>query len=141
MDTQHGTAKAVFDFTSIQAGAWPQLMRVTRDGRRLSVSMNQAGRIAMFDISDPEQPRLLKALDLGQGSGPHYIALTEDEKRLAISDHFLNEDNFGKVHAVGDHEIHLVKVMKDDLVLDSKFDLSTPALPTGPARPPGIAIK
>jgi hypothetical protein len=42
VDTQHGTAKAVFDFTSIQAGGWPQLMRVTRDGRRLFVSMNQA---------------------------------------------------------------------------------------------------
>jgi hypothetical protein len=32
----------------------------------------------MFDISDPERPRLLKSLDLGPGSGPHYIALIED---------------------------------------------------------------
>lgn len=35
-----------------------------------------------------------------QRLGPHYIALTDDEKRLVISDYFLNEDNFGKVHAV-----------------------------------------
>ncbi len=56
-------------------------------------------RLRERDISDPERPRLLKALDLGQGSGPHYIALTEDEGRLVISDYFLNEDNFGKVHA------------------------------------------
>ena len=55
----------------------------------------------MFDISNPQRPRLIKALDLGQGSGPHYIALTDDERRLVISDHFLNEDNFGKVHAEG----------------------------------------
>jgi hypothetical protein len=43
-----------------------------------AISISKAGRIAMFDISDPEQPRLLKALDLDQGSGPHYIALIED---------------------------------------------------------------
>jgi selenium-binding protein 1 len=142
VDTKHGTAKVVFDFSSIQAGGWPQLMRATRDGRRLFVSMNQAGKIAMFDISDPDEPRLLKALDLGQGSGPHYIALTEDEKRLVISDYFLNEDGFGKVHAEGDHKIHVAKVTRDDLVLDSKFSLDfNIAFSTGPARPHGIAIK
>jgi hypothetical protein len=47
--------------------------------------MNQAGKVAMFDISNPEEPRLLKALDLGRGSGPHYIALSKDEKRLGGS--------------------------------------------------------
>jgi len=142
VNTEHGTAKAVFDFSSIQAGGWPQLMRVTRDGRRLFVSMNQAGKIAMFDISNPDQPRLLKALDLGQGSGPHYIALTEDEKRLVISDYFLNEDNFGKVHAEGDHKVHVAKVTNDDLILDSKFNLDfNSAFPAGAARPHGIAIK
>ena len=96
----------------------------------------------MFDVSDPEHPRLLKALDLGQGSGPHYIALTSDEKRLVISDYFLNEDNFGKVHAEGDHRIHVAKVMKDNLVLDPNFKLDfNTAFPSGPARPHGIAIK
>ena len=142
VDTLHGTATAVFDFATIQAGGWPQLMRVTRDGLRLFVSMNQAGKIAMFDISEPTHPQLLKALDLGQGSGPHYIALTQDEKRLVISDYFLNEDNFGKVHAEGDHKIHVAKVMKDDLVLDPRFNLDfNTAFPTGPARPHGIAVK
>jgi hypothetical protein len=38
---------------------------VTNDGRRLFVSMNQAGKVAMFDISEPERPHLIKALDLG----------------------------------------------------------------------------
>ena len=142
IDTQHGTAKSVFDFGTIAAGGWPQLMRVTRDGRRLFVSMNQAGKIALFDISNPEQPRLLKALDLGQGSGPHYITLSNDEKRLVISDYFLNEDNFGKVHAEGDHKIHVAKVLQNDLVLDRRFDLDfNAAFSTGPARPHGIAIK
>jgi ABC-type nitrate/sulfonate/bicarbonate transport system substrate-binding protein len=33
IDTQRGTARAVFDFNSIAAGGWPQLMRMTRDGK------------------------------------------------------------------------------------------------------------
>ena len=142
IDTQNGTATSVFDFATISSGGWPQLMRVTKDGKRLIVSMNQAGKVAMFDISSPERPRLLRALDLGQGSGPHYIALSEDEKRLVISDYFLNEDNFGKVHAEGDHKIHVARVSENDLVLDPRFNLDfNTAISTGPARPHGIAIK
>jgi hypothetical protein len=132
----------VFDFASIAAGGWPQLMRITRDGKRLFVSMNQAGRVAMLDISNPERPTLVKALDLGAGSGPHYIALSADEKRLVISDYFLNEDAFGKVHAEGDHKIHVARVSASDLVLDPRFNLDfNNAFETGPARPHGIAIK
>ncbi len=141
IDTQNGTATPVFDFSAISAGGWPQLMRVTKDGKRLFVSMNQAGKVAMFGIENPEKPRLIKALDLGPGSGPHYIALTRDEKRLVISDYFLNEDNFGKVHAEGDHKIHAAKVTKDDLELDPRFDLDFNTAFSSPARPHGIAIK
>ena len=142
IDTRQGTATVVFDFSTIAAGGWPQLMRITRDGKRLFVSMNQAGKVAMFDTSNPEKPRLIQALDLGQGSGPHYIALTEDEERLVISDYFLNEDNFGKVHAEGDHKVHVARVTDNDLVLDSRFNLDfNTAFSSGPARPHGIAIK
>jgi len=142
IDTHGGTATAVFDFSSIAAGGWPQLMRITKDGKRLFVSMNQAGKVAMFDITNPAKPRLIKALDLGQGSGPHYIALTQDEKRLVVSDYFLNEDNFGKVHAEGDHKIRVAKVTKEDLMLDPAFTLDfNTAFSTGPARPHGIAIR
>jgi hypothetical protein len=142
IDTRNGTATSVFDFSTIAAGGWPQLMRTTKDGKRLFVSMNQAGKVAMFDTANPERPRLIKALDLGQGSGPHYIALTGDDKRLVISDYFLNEDNFGKVHAEGDHKIHVAIVKENDLVLDPRFALDfNTAFQTGPARPHGIAIK
>lgn len=139
---RHGTAKAVFDFGTVAKGGWPQLLQITRDGKRLFVSMNQAGKIAMFDISDPDEPRLLKALDLGLNSGPHYIKLTPDEKRLVISDYFLNEDNFGKVHAEGDHKIHVARVTENNLILDSRFQLDfNTAFQSGPARPHGIAMK
>ena len=142
IDTRRGSARGVFDFGTIAKGGWPQLMRTTRDGRRLFVSMNVAGKIAMLDTSDPERPVLLKVLDLGEGSGPHYIALTRDEKRLVITDYFLNEDEAGKVHAEGDHKVHVARVTERGLVLDRRFKLDfDTAFATGPARPHGVAFK
>jgi hypothetical protein len=142
LNTRLGTARPVFDFASIAKDGWPQLMRITSDARRLFISMNQAGKVVMFDISDLDEPRVLKVLDLGPGSGPHYITLTPDETRLVISDYFLNEDNFGKVHAEGDHKIHVARITENDLILDSRFQLDfNTAFAAGPARPHGIAVK
>lgn len=142
LDTLKGTAEAVFDFSSIVKGGWPQLMRMTRDGKRLFISMNMAGKIVMFDTSNPERPRVLKVLNLGEKAGPHYIALTNDEKRLVITDYFLNEDDFGKVQAEGDHKVHVAKVSSTDLALDTRFQLDfNTAFPTGPSRPHGVAFK
>lgn len=142
LDTHQGTAKAVFDFNSVAKGGWPQLMRLTKDGKRLFVTMNMAGKVVMFDTSKPEQPKVLKVLDLGANSGPHYLALTQDEKRLVITDYFLNEDEAGKVHAEGDHKVHVAKVTANDLVLDSRFQLDfNKAVASGPARPHGVAFK
>jgi hypothetical protein len=54
----------------------------------------------------------------------------------------LNEDNFGKVHAEGDHKIHVARIAENNLVLDPRFNLDfNTAIATGPARPHGIAIK
>jgi selenium-binding protein 1 len=104
--------------------------------------MNVAGRVAMFDTSDPEHPALLSVLDLGIGSGPHYLALTHDERRLVVSDYFLNEDDFGKVHQEGDHKVHVANVTRHSLTLDSRFDLDfNVTFPSGPARPHGLAIR
>jgi len=142
VNTNDGTAKAVFDFSTIAAGGFPQLMRMTKDGKRLFISMNAAGKIVMFDTSNPNYPKVLDVLDLGAGSGPHYIALTKDEKRLVITDYFLNEDDFGKVHAEGDHKVHVASVLANDLVLDTRFNLDfNAAFTTGPARPHGVAFK
>jgi len=142
VDTRQGRARAVFDFGSIAKGGWPQLMRMTRDGRRLFISLNTAGMVAMLDTSNPEKPFLLDVLHLGKDSGPHYIALTPDEKRLVITDYFLNEDEAGKVHAEGDHAVHVAKVTRGRMVLDPRFRLDfDTAFSTGPARPHGVAFK
>jgi selenium-binding protein 1 len=142
INTQNGSATAVFDFASIAPGGWPQLLRVTRDGMRLFVSMNQAGKVVMFDIARPETPSVLSVLDLGADAGPHYIALSKDERRLVITDYFLNEDDAGKVHAEGDHKVHVAAVTKTGLALDPRFALDfNTAFATGPARPHGVAMK
>jgi len=142
VDTQRGTARAVFDFGSVAKGGWPQLMRMTADGDRLFITLNVAGKVVMLNTSDPERPQLVKVVDLGQASGPHYLALTADERRLVVSDYFLNEDDAGKVHAEGDHRVHVLRVSEDDLVLDDRFRLDfNTAVATGPARPHGMAFK
>jgi selenium-binding protein 1 len=142
IDTHAGTATAVFDFGTIAKGGWPQLMRMTSNGRRLFITMNQAGKVVMFDTSRPAAPRVLSVLDLGEKSGPHYLRLTADERRLVISDYFLDEDSMGKVHAEGDHKIHVAKVTRKSLSLDPRFQLDfNTAFPSGRARPHGLAFK
>src|SRR6185295_13986680 len=142
IDTRRGTARAVFDFGAVATGGWPQLMRMTEDGDRLFITLNTAGKVVMLDTSDPEAPKLLKVVDLGPASGPHYLALTADERRLVVSDYFLNEDEAGKVHAEGDHKVHVLKVSEGDLVVDERFQLDfNTAFAAGPARPHGLAFK
>lgn len=82
-----------------------------------------------------------QAFDVGKDSGPHYIALSEDEERLVITDYFLNEDRAGKVHAEGDHRVHAAKVSARGLALDPRFRLDFNALAGGPARPHGVLMK
>ena len=103
--------------------------------------MNQAGKVVMFDTSQPAAPKVLSILDLGATSGPHYLRLTNDEKRLVISDYFLNEDDAGKVHAEGDHKIHVAKVTRDALTLDPRFRLDFNTAFAAKARPHGMAMK
>jgi selenium-binding protein 1 len=96
----------------------------------------------MLDVSDPEHPVQSGIVNLGIGAGPHDIALTEDDERLVVTDYFLNEDDFGKIHFEGDHKVHVVKVFKNKLELDARFELDfNSAFPTGPARPHGIETK
>ena len=79
---------------------------------------------------------------LGVNTGPHAIALTDDDKRLVVTDYFLNEDDFGKIHFEGDHRVHVIEVFKNHLRLDPRFDLDfNTAFSTGPTRPHGIAMK
>jgi selenium-binding protein 1 len=148
VDTQAGTATAVFDFSSFAVPGvpviWPQLMRINTQGTRLFITLNyagQAGKVLYFSIKDPAHPELLAALDLGAGSGPHYLRLARHEHTLIVSDYFLKEDLApgGVVAADGDHKVHVIKVHSQGLTLDPRFDLDLNRdIATGPARPHGL---
>ncbi len=149
VDTRNGTAKAVFDCETIEPhvdvpvrGGMTQLLAMPRSGDRLIFGLFQAGQVGMLDVSDPEHPVQTGIVNLGLNAGPHMIALTDDEKRLVVSDYFLNEDDFGKVHFEGDHHVRVVKVFRNHLALDRRFDIDfNTAFATGPARPHGVAMK
>jgi selenium-binding protein 1 len=149
VDTEDGTARAVFDCETIVPhvpvpvrGGMTQLMAMPRSGDRLIFGLFQAGQVGMLDVRDPEHPVQAGIVNLGENAGPHMIALTDDDKRLVVSDYFLNEDDFGKVHFEGDHRVRVIKVFRHRLALDARFDLDfDTAFATGPARPHGVAMK
>ena len=149
VDTQNGTSQIVFDCEDIVPhvevpvrGGMTQLLAMPRSGDRLIFASFQAGQVGMLDVSDPEHPFQTGIVSLGMDAGPHMVALTDDDKRLVVSDYFLNEDDFGKVHFEGDHHVRVVNVFKTRLELDRRFDVDfNTAFTTGPARPHGVAMK
>jgi hypothetical protein len=149
VDTAAGTASVVFDCENIVPhvdvavpGGMTQLLAMPQSGDRLIFGSFQAGQVGMLDVSDPTHPVQTGIVDLGLDAGPHDIALTDDDKRLVVTDYFLNEDDFGLIHFEGDHKVHVIKVFKDRLELDPRFELDfNTAFPTGPARPHGIEMK
>lgn len=149
VDTLNGTSQVVFDCEDIVPhvevpvrGGMTQLLAMPRSGDRLIFASFQAGQVGMLDVSDPEHPFQTGIVNFGMDAGPHMIALTDDDKRLVVSDYFLNEDDFGKVHFEGDHHVRVVNVFKKRLELDRRFDVDfNTAFTTGPARPHGVAMK
>jgi hypothetical protein len=149
VDTRNGTSQVVFDCENIVPhvevpvrGGMTQLLAMPQSGDRLIFASFQAGQIGMLDVRDPEHPVQTGIVNLGLDAGPHMIALTDDDRRLVVSDYFLNEDDFGKVHFEGDHHVRVVKVSRDRLALDPRLDVDfNTAFATGPARPHGVAMK
>jgi selenium-binding protein 1 len=145
VNTQTGTYKPVFDtavITKPGVTGMPQVLAMTQDGTRLIFPLLGTGQIVMLDISNPEKPFVLSTVDLGTAAQPHDIDLADDDKRLIVTDYFLNEDAAGVIHYEGDHKLHVLGVQRRKLQLDTRFSLDfNTAFPTGPARPHGIASK
>ncbi|HXI21734.1 MAG TPA: selenium-binding protein SBP56-related protein [Gemmatimonadales bacterium] len=124
-------------------GGMTQLLAMPRSGRRLIFASFQAGQVGMLDITDRNRFRQVSIVNLGLNSGPHSIHLTHDDRRLVVTDYFLDEEDFGKIHFDGDHKVHVLDVSDEALVEDPDFqpiDFNT-AFATGPARPHGIGMK
>ncbi len=145
VDTVAGTSQPVFDTNDVNPGGphvTPQIIQMPASGDRLIFSLFETGQVVMLDVSNRAHPKLLSVVELGAGAGPHDIDLTEDGKRLIVTDYFLDQDDFGKVHFEGDHKVHVIKVQRNRLELDPRFNLDfNTAFATGPARPHGIASK
>ena len=149
IDTVAGTATPVLDCDSLiprglvpPHDGKPQLFAMTQDGTRLIFGLFDAGLVAMLDISDPSHPKALDIKSLGLNAGPHTLLLARNDTKLVVSDYFLNEDKFGKIHMEGDHKLRAFDVTQNKLIPDKRFliDFNT-AFPTGPARPHGLAWK
>ena len=142
-NSRTGTAHGVFDFGTLAKRALTQVMTISPDGTRLFVPYvsGQAGGIAMLDVSVPGRPRLLDNFRLGTGSGPHMAMLADHGTRLVVTDYFLNEDNFGKVHLDGDHYVRVLDVGRDRLTEDRRFQVDMNTLVPGVRlRPHGFAV-
>lgn len=149
IDPFAGTYTNVFDCETIVPhievpvrGGMTQILAMPKSGDRLLFASFEAGQVGMLDVRDRLHPVQSGIVNLGVGAGPHDIALTDDDRRLIVTDYFLNEDNFGQIHFEGDHKVHVVKVFEHKLQLDTRFQLDfNTAFPTGPARPHGIESK
>jgi selenium-binding protein 1 len=154
IDPQAGTATPAFDCSTIVPhidtpvpGGMVQILHMTSDGSRLLAALFQAGQVVMVDTTDPSDPEQVDVVNLGVEVGPHNIMLTHNDERLVVSDYFLAQDTFplanpGKVQAEGDHKVHVIKVRRNSLKHDDRFNLDfNTAFPDCPARPHGIAIK
>ena len=122
-------------------GGMVQLLEMPRSGDRLIFGSFQAGQIGMLDISDRNKFRQQAIVNLGENAGPHDIVLSKDDSRLVVTDYFLDEDGFGKIHFEGDHKVQVIKVTRDTLTLDTRFALDFNTAFDHPARPHGIAMK
>jgi selenium-binding protein 1 len=124
-------------------GGMPGLLAMPRSGRRLITATLMAGQVVMLDITNPKRFKQVSVVSFGENTGPHSVHLTHDDKRLVVTDYFLNQDNVGKVHLDGDHKVHVLDVREQSLTIDPAFrviDFDT-AFSTGPARPHGIGMK
>jgi selenium-binding protein 1 len=149
IDPIAGTGVEAFDCETVTphvdtpvTGGMGQILATPQSGDRLIFGLFQAGQVGMLDTTDRANLKQLSVVNFGKDSGPHNLVLSGDDKRLMVSDYFLNEDAAGIIHFEGDHKIHVVKVTHDTLSEDKRFQLDfNTAFATGPARPHGLAMK
>ena len=149
IDPERGTGTPVFDLSTVTPhvdtpvpGGMGQIMATPQSGDRLIIGTFMAGQIVMLDTTDRFNPKQISVVSLGANAGPHNIVLSGDDRRLVVTDYFLNEDAAGIIHFEGDHKVHVLNVTHDGLKEDTRFKLDfNTAFKTGPARPHGIAMK
>jgi len=149
IDPVAGTGVAAFDCDTVTphvdttvTGGMGQILATPQSGDRLIFGLFQAGQVGLLDTTDRAHLKQLSVVSFGADTGPHNLVLSSDDKRLVVSDYFLDEEAAGIIHFDGDHKVRVVKVTHNTLSEDARFQLDfNTAFPTGPARPHGIAMK
>jgi selenium-binding protein 1 len=150
VDPTDGSYVQAFDCETIRPhvevpvrGGMTQLLAMPRSGRRLIFGLFQAGQVGMLDITNPREFKQVSVVSFGPNAGPHSVHLTHDDRRLIVTDYFLEEGDAGKIHFEGDHKVRVLDVSDDGLTVSPNFhviDFDT-AFETGPARPHGVGMK
>jgi len=149
IDLKTRTFTQAFSVNSVLPGGMAQIFDLTEDGTKMVVAITKfsdlgpaGGMVALLDVSDRAHAHVLSAVDLGPVSAPHDLLLTEDNKRVVVTDYFLDQDDFGKIHFDGDHKVHVLKLDGNQLSVDTHFQLDfNTAFPGLRARPHGIDVK
>jgi len=143
-----GTAQPVIDMNAALGGpVHTQYASMAADGRHLYVPyLSDSGDydgVAVLDITNREAPTLVQDNRFPHGAGPHMSMLINDGTKLLVTDYFLNEDDFGKIHYEGDHYVRSFSVdaKTGALTADPGFqvDLNT-AVPGVLLRPHGAEV-
>ena len=67
---------------------FPLEILYNRKGDRLFVTTAKPGHVNVYDNSDPQHPKFLKAIPAGPGA--HHLVLSPDERYLFVQNSFLN---------------------------------------------------
>lgn len=125
-----------------------QYMQVSDDDRRMYVpyisdfaSNNRNAfysGLATYDITNPLKPVLLQNKAFPAYAGPHLCHIIAG--RLVITDYFLDEDDFGRIHFNGDHFIRVFNLDSNGLPVESGKGVDSNNLfPDLDLRPHGVA--
>jgi methanethiol oxidase len=114
-------------------GSLPVDLRISHDDRYMFVSLWAGGAVQQYDISDPQQPRLVAAVEVAQ---PNMMRLSPDSRRLYVTNSILStldgDVSFGA---------WLFHVGPEGLSRDPRFNLDFENLPDGRAGPHDMLLR
>ncbi|KAJ3277636.1 hypothetical protein HK104_003118, partial [Borealophlyctis nickersoniae] len=106
-----GTARLLYDLGADYAGKFAIYSTVSKDGKFLYLSVTDANRIVVLDISDVDAVKRVDDPTKPQPVvGPHYLKLTPDGKNLIVTDYFVREGELGVINTGADYKLWYIDV-------------------------------
>lgn len=159
-DSAAGTSKKVFNMND-DVISWffmkpfyvitAQYMSMTSDDRFLMIPYvsapgkwnNKPGYysgVVVYDVSDPQAPRKVHNERFPAYAGPHLCHIMGN--RLIVTDYFLEEDDFGKIHMDGDHVVRVFTISNTGILYpEPRFQVDMDSIIPGvQLRPHGVGM-